>query len=453
LGDCTKGNGNEDRHVGRARFGGFDGEVLIGRAGAIGGMALALAGCAQLLSDWSSGADAGAPYDGTSSGASTGSPNGSGSGTGSGSSSGVSEGGVQTSGATSGGSGSSTGSGSGAGDAAGAGSDAGVDAGCGSLTTDANCGACGYACVDGRHCSGGRCTPAWLPMTTTNAPTARSSPGASIAGKLIVAGGNIDCIGSLASAAAYDPSVDAWTNLPDLNSARSQHTVVSSGTAAYAFGGLSDCANGGTQLGTLERWSPGDATWTVVSGSGNAATARYAHISIWTGSGVLVYGGSSGQPSYVASGAVYSPGQNTWADASCSLSGCERDGSPLILDQGYVKLWGGGGGSAPAGLEYEVANGTWSAWMPPTTFPTDLSNPADDGRRIYFPSGGGTSNLDVVIYDRQTQTRSTDSASSPANLSPKGSIAWIGSEVVLWSGATSNGTPTPVGGRYQPPAP
>jgi hypothetical protein len=33
------------------------------------------------------------------------------------------------------------------------------------------------------------------------------------------------------------------------------------------------------------------------------------------------------------------------------------------------------------------------------------------------------------------------------------SIAWTGSEVVLWSGATSNDTPTPVGGRYQPPAP
>jgi hypothetical protein len=48
-------------------------------APALGGAALAfaMAGCAQLLSDWSVGSDAGAPYDGTSSGASTGSSSGS----------------------------------------------------------------------------------------------------------------------------------------------------------------------------------------------------------------------------------------------------------------------------------------------------------------------------------------------------------------------------------------
>jgi hypothetical protein len=148
----------------------------------------------------------------------------------------------------------------------------------------------------------------------------------------------------------------------------------------------------------------------------------------------------------VATGAVYNPNQNVWAEASCSLPGCERDGSPIVVDEGFVRLWGGGGGNAPAGQEYEIATGIWSAWTPDTSFPTSLGNPADDGRRIYFPSGGGTSNLDVVIYDRQTKSESTDTAPSPANLSAAGAIGWTGSEVLLWG-------PTAAGGRYQPPAP
>ena len=410
-----------------------------------------MAGCAQLLSDWSIGSDAGVRDDGSSSGASAGSPDGSGS------SSGVSAGGSQTSGTTSGGSGSSSGSSSGGSDAvADAGPDAGLDAGCGSLNTDTNCGACGYTCVDGRHCSDRRCTPAWLPMTTANAPTARSAPGAAIAGKLIVAGGSADCtaIGSLASGALYDPSADAWTSLPDLNQARADHTLVSSGTTVYAFGGLSDCANGATpsQLGSLEQWRPGDALWTVVMASGGPAP-RYAHESAWTGSGLLVYGGSGGSAPYLNTGSVYDPVLNAWQSADCGFAGCDRDNAWAIVGQRYVRLWGGNVGSSSGGLQFDTSTLTWTPWTPDANFPTSLGNPADDGRRVYFPSNGATGNLDIVLYDRATLARSVDTATSPANLSPTGSIAWTGSEVVLWSGATSNGTPTPVGGRYQPPAP
>jgi hypothetical protein len=312
-------------------------------------------------------------------------------------------------------------------------------------TDDANCGAVGYACVHGRHCSAGRCVPAWLPMTTVNAPTPRGTPGAVIDHKLIIAGGSAGGVPGLATAAAYDSDVDGWTALPDLNNARCAHTLVSSGSFVYAFGGLSDCGNGATQIGTLEQWKPGDANWTVVSGSGTPA-ARYAHVSIWTGSGLLVYGGSVGSASYVATGAVYDPNKNIWADASCALTGCERDSSPMVVDQGYVRLWGGVGGNAPSGLKYEIATRVWSAWTPDANFPTSLGNPADDGRRIYFPSGGGATNLDVVVYDRQTKSQSKDTAPSPSNLSASGSIGWTGTEVILWG-------PTAAGGRYQPPAP
>jgi Kelch motif len=342
-----------------------------------------------------------------------------------------------------------------AGDASSSGNDAACSAAqCGAncvnlSSDDANCGACGYSCVDGRHCSkmmdagGARCSPAWLPVTTVGAPPARVAPGASLSGKLIIAGGSVSCSGSLASAGSYDPSTDTWSAVPDLGNARAQHTVVSSGSAVYVFGGLSDCANGATQLASLERWTPGDLSWTVVNGA-NAPAGRYAHESAWTGSGLLIYGGSSGAQPYVTSGALFDPVSNAWTDASCSLSGCARNQTPLIIDQGFVRLWGGEGGNAPAGLQYEPSTGAWTTWTLPPNFPASLGTPADDARRLYFFSGGGSANLNVIIYDRQTQTQIIDSAPSPPNLSASGAIAWTGTEVVVWTGA---------GGRYQPPAP
>ncbi len=67
----------------------------------------------------------------------------------------------------------------------------------------------------------------------------------------------------------------------------------SSGTTIYTFGGLADCINGSVPLGSLESWSPGATSWSLVSGA-NPPSARYAHNSGWTGSGVLVYGGADG---------------------------------------------------------------------------------------------------------------------------------------------------------------
>jgi hypothetical protein len=236
-----------------------------------------------------------------------------------------------------------------------------------------------------------------------------------------------------------------------------QHVVVSSGTYVYTFGGLTDCAIGGTQIGTLEEWKPGDANWTVVSAA-NAPAARYAFDAAWTGSGLFVFAGTSGTSS-TSSGAIYNPSQNVWSDASCALSGCLRNGAPslTIVDHGFVRLWGGG--SPGTGLQYEITSGVWSAWTPPPNFPTNAyvaggeqTAPADDGRRIYFPSGGGAGNLNILIYDRATQTQSSDMAISPPNMSAAGAIAWTGAEVVLWSGANGS-VVTDAGGTYQPPAP
>jgi hypothetical protein len=322
--------------------------------------------------------------------------------------------------------------------------------------SDANCGACGYACVNGRHCAAGRCSPAWQALSTDNAPTPRTAHAAGFVGtKYVVLGGSLIVQGSAVStSAAYDVSSNAWTHLAPLNGARCAHQAVSTGDAILTFGGLTDCGNGTTIGPGLERFTLSNNTagmWSTINAA-NAPPNRYAFAATWTGNSLFVYGGGTNTQPAVASGALFSPSGSTWSDASCALSGCERGGIySTFRDGDVVRVWGGGPfGSAPAGLIYDLIGQSWSAWTVPEGTAEHLAERfADDGRRIYFLKG-----MDVVtVYDRRTSSwLANDTAAMPSGFCNEGAAAWTGSELVAWSGSCG-GAPVSVGGRYQPAAP
>ena len=346
--------------------------------------------------------------------------------------------------------------GSGGGGGAGAGGTGGVPACLDVQTSDANCGACGYACVNGRHCAAARCTPVWQPLSTENAPTARTRhAAAALGGKYVVVGGAPSGVGvGMSSAAEYAPATDTWSVLPSLNSARCSHEAVSTGSAILTFGGLSDCGNGTTTTPGLESFAPnasGGGSWSTISVSGEPAH-RYAFAATWTGSALFVYGGGTNTLPAVSSGGLFIPSSApAWSDASCALSGCERSGSYSFRDGNSMRVWGGGPfGNAPAGLSYDLGGQSWSAWTTPAGTADHLAQRfADDGRRIYFLTAANV----VSVYDRKTSTwLANDTAPMPAGFCIEAAAAWTGSELVAWSGSCG-GAPVSVGGRYQPAAP
>ncbi len=330
------------------------------------------------------------------------------------------------------------------------------DAACTNLMTEtANCGVCGYACLHGRTCVAGRCTPAWQPLSAVGVPVGRDRHAAAGLGtKYVATGGTLtfQSVG-ITAAVAYDLATDTWSTYSSALSQRCSHEIVSTGTKLYAFGGLTDCSNGAAVASGLEESAGGAWTYT---GAANEPPARYNFAMAWTGTEIFAYGGGSGVGPAIATGGRLTPG-GAWVDAGCGLAGCERGGYFTVFREGNVMhLFGGGAyGNAPAGLEYDLALGTWAPWTVPVGTPDFalLMRHADDGRRIYHVRQGATcTDLPTLdIYDRKTKAWSTDTSTPPAGLIARGAAAWVGGELVVWGGDCGAG-PITVGGRFQPAA-
>jgi hypothetical protein len=299
----------------------------------------------------------------------------------------------------------------------------------------------------------GRCSPAWIALSTTGAPAARTRHAAGfVYGQYVVVGGAPSTVGmAMSSTSGYDIATDTWTPLSPLVNARCAHEVVSTGTTLLTFGGLSDCMNGAATVASLESFTPngGIGTWSVFAGTPPAA--RYNFASTWTGNALFVYGGGNATAPAIASGALFSPSAGGWSDASCALPGCERGGIfTAFLDGSLIRVWGGAYGNAPAGLTYDTAGARWTGWTVPSGTSSHLAQRfADDGRRLYYLTAPDV----VSIYDRKAGDWLTnDTESMPPGFCIEAAAAWTGVELVGWSGGCG-APPVPVGGRYQPPAP
>src|SRR6185503_18974145 len=105
----------------------------------------------------------------------------------------------------------------------------------------------------------------------------------------------------------YDPATDTWSNLSSSNapSARRGHSAVWTGSEVVLWGGSSS----GTLLGDGARYDPATDTWTTIPAAG-APAPRSGHTAVWTGTRMIVWGGGSN------TGGLYDPGAGAWSATS-----------------------------------------------------------------------------------------------------------------------------------------
>ena len=149
----------------------------------------------------------------------------------------------------------------------------------------------------------------WTATTTTNAPSARADHNAVFVGGtgMIVWGGTPDGNTSLNTGGIYHAAVDSWTATSTVGapSARIDNSAEWTGTEMIVWGGSPDYTTNAT-LNTGGRYNPATDTWTATTTT-NAPSARAAHRSEWTGTEMIVWGGTPDYASTLNTGGRYTP--------------------------------------------------------------------------------------------------------------------------------------------------
>lgn len=212
-------------------------------------------------------------------------------------------------------------------------------------------------------------TNVWTGTTTTGAPSARSRHSAIWTGThMIVWGGwTAGGGGDAGDGASYDPVSNTWTALSTSSDPgdRRWHTGTLAGTRMVVWGGET---GGGTAQGDGKRYDLAADSWANVSTTGDPA-ARARHTAVWTGTYVVLWGGDDGDSAGIfgvplADGGRYDPAADTWtATAASTLAARARH--TAVWSGTRVLIWGGsgtGGAALGDGAAYDPSGvGAWTA--------------------------------------------------------------------------------------------
>src|ERR1019366_5625152 len=233
--------------------------------------------------------------------------------------------------------------------------------------------------------------------------------------------------------------------------ARRYHTAVWTGSEMLVWGGSTTTtyyADGG-------RFNPLGNSWTPLPTTG-ATTARYNHAAVWTGSDMIVWGGYNG--SSLNNGGGFYPTANRWMGLSPPGGRPPRSEHTAVWTGSEMIIWGGGyiGSSSWVyfndGGRYNPAANSWTA-LPTAGAPTARQ----DHTAVWTGSemivwGGMYSFNDGGRYNPVANSWTA----VPTNSAPAArywhAAVWTGNEMIVWGGYNSGGSGTYFndGGRYDP---
>jgi hypothetical protein len=153
----------------------------------------------------------------------------------------------------------------------------------------------------------------WTATSTTDAPDARSFHTAVWGGQ----GGT--GINFFNTGGQYHPSTDSWTPTTTTNApeARRLHTAVWTGSEMIVWGGFNSPIR--PPLNTGGRYNPSTDSWTATTTT-NAPTGRTGHSAVWTGSDMIIWGGS-----FLNTGGRYDPSTDSWTPTSLTNAPAGRE--------------------------------------------------------------------------------------------------------------------------------
>jgi N-acetylneuraminic acid mutarotase len=183
-------------------------------------------------------------------------------------------------------------------------------------------------------------TDTWTATSTTNAPTGRRLHTAVWTGSKMIIWGGLDTTFAFTNTGGiYDPVTDSWTptsvgvNVP---SARGTHTAVWTGSKMIIWGGTP----GGISYNDGGIYDPLTDTWTATSTT-NAPVARYAQTAVWTGNRMIIWGGVAGNLTFLNTGGIYDPIADSWSAITTANVPDVRDNHTAVMTAASMIVWGG----------------------------------------------------------------------------------------------------------------
>ena len=196
------------------------------------------------------------------------------------------------------------------------------------------------------------------------------------------------CFGSCVAGACADP----WepVAIDGAPSARSRHISVWTGSQMIVWGGTSN----GSQFANLNDgaiYDPATSSWTDMSAV-DAPSPRQAATGLWTGEKLIVWGGL-GTNDFLNDGAMFDPAINQWEPLIQNNAPPPRQLHTAVWADSVDRMvvWGGSDGNElNSGGVYDLMNG----WVPTAALPTPAATRRDhsavwNGSQMFIYGGVG----------------------------------------------------------------
>lgn len=302
---------------------------------------------------------------------------------------------------------------------------------------------------------GGRYTPAtdsWTSIPAAGAPLARAYHTAVWTGtRMIIWGGLTPGDNPTLSGSRYDPATGSWASTLSAGAplARSSHTAVWTGTEMIVYGGS---LAGGVAVDDGARYTLATNSWAALPEViQNNPIQRTKHTAIWTGTDMIIWGGTSSPTSFLPvlnTGARYNRASNTWSQLSTNSAPAARAQHAAVWTGSEMIIWGGAKGTGFPGNEGFAALSDGGRYLPSTNTWVSMSLNGPPGRleppALWTGSalviyGGGVANGGVYSPARNTWQSLTLTGAPSERYNP--SFVWTGTQGLFFGGADPFATP------------
>ncbi|HYT31272.1 MAG TPA: galactose oxidase, partial [Thermoanaerobaculia bacterium] len=249
----------------------------------------------------------------------------------------------------------------------------------------------------------------------------------------------------------YDPLSDSWTatSPAGVPTARALHTAVWTGTEMVVWGGTN--ATQSTALNTGGRYDPVLDTWTATPTAGGPS-ARYNHTAVWDAADgvMLVWGGVDAGNNPFNDGGRLNVGFASWGLITTLNAPSARHLHTAVWTGTQMIVWGGFDNTnvLNTGGVYTLSTFSWAS-TDTTTAPLARADHVAVWTGSYMIVWGGYNAGDLGTGAYYSPSGNVWNPISNVGAPPPRSFAtavWTGSKMIVWGGRFSVST----GGLYDP---